>query len=239
MAWFLNPALSRFRQEVNARWPNRDKTSDGTIGDAAHQASSSDHNPDTDGSVDAWDMDVNGVDVWACINAALAHEAIQYVIYNRRITSRSMAGGLGTWHPYNGVNPHDKHVHFNTRAIFEHSVSPWFPAPKATEEDLTPEQDRMLKNLDALNTALLGDADEVKGVNGNKTYPLRLTQRVRAIEARAAVTVDATSVANALASNEAFMIGLADRIVARLPVPPSLEAIAAEVVNSLRSRLES
>lgn len=131
--WYLNPALTKFRQEVNERWPNRDKTSDGTIGDAAHQSTSSDHNPDSDGSVDAWDMDVDGVDVWKCINAALKHEAIQYVIYDRRITSRSW--GLGVWRYYDGPNPHDKHVHFNTRSSHENSTNQWFP-----EEDFVTTQ---------------------------------------------------------------------------------------------------
>ncbi|MGC5331002.1 hypothetical protein [Micromonospora sp. DT62] len=131
MAWYLNRALSNFRNEVNSRWPNRDKTSDGTIGDKAHQNTNSDHNPDSDGSVDAWDMDVDGVDVWACISAAIAHEATQYIIYNRRITSRNKPGGLGAWHPYTGANPHDKHVHFNTRSSHENSTKGWFP-----EEDM-------------------------------------------------------------------------------------------------------
>lgn len=126
--WFLNPALTRFRNEVNSRWPRRDKTSDGTIGDTAHQATDSDHNPDLDGSVDAWDMDVNGVDVAKVIAAALKHESIQYIIYNRRITSRSW--GLGTWRPYTGTSPHTEHVHFNTRQSFENSNKPWF-----TEEE--------------------------------------------------------------------------------------------------------
>jgi hypothetical protein len=59
MAWRLNTALTNFRAAVDRAYPNRDRTSDGTIGDAAHQASVSDHNPDPDGTVDAWDMDVN------------------------------------------------------------------------------------------------------------------------------------------------------------------------------------
>lgn len=129
MAWYLNKALTNFREEVNRRWPNRDKRSDGTIGDAAHQATSSDHNPDPDGSVDAWDMDVDGVDVWECINAAIQHESIQYIIYNGRITSRSW--GLGNWRTYTGSNRHDKHVHFNTRESHENSDKPWFK-----EEDM-------------------------------------------------------------------------------------------------------
>jgi hypothetical protein len=122
MAWYLNRALTNLRAEVDAEWPNRDRTSDGTIGDAAHQATSSDHNPDPDGSVDAWDMDVDGVDVWQVINRFEQHEAARYWIYNRQIASRSNG-----WRRerYTGSNPHDKHVHFNTREAFEDSDKPW------------------------------------------------------------------------------------------------------------------
>lgn len=36
MSWTLAPSLARLLDEVNRRWPNRDKRSDGTIGDRAH-----------------------------------------------------------------------------------------------------------------------------------------------------------------------------------------------------------
>lgn len=53
------------RNQVNERWPSRDKASDGWIGDAAHQANSgwgtngkgSYHNPDPNGIVHAIDLD--------------------------------------------------------------------------------------------------------------------------------------------------------------------------------------
>lgn len=131
--WFLNPALTRFRNEVNARYPKRDKASDGTIGDAAHQASTSDHNPDVDGSVDAWDMDNNltpnktesdRIIYSVLIPAFQKHEASQYWIYQGKIASRSDGWKV---RPYNGSNRHDKHVHWNTRTAFEKSKKPWLP----------------------------------------------------------------------------------------------------------------
>ncbi|GAA1854675.1 hypothetical protein [Asanoa iriomotensis] len=136
MAWFLNPALTRFRDEVNRRWPRRDKTSDGTIGDTAHQATNSDHNPDSDGSVDAWDMDVDGVDVAACKRAFQAHVAAYYWIHNDRICFRDEG-----WQPrsyaYAGPNRnrHDKHVHWNSRQSHERSTKPWFTEVDVADAD--------------------------------------------------------------------------------------------------------
>lgn len=133
MAWQLNPALTRFRNAVNAAYPNRDKASDGTIGDLAHQSTSSDHNPDSDGSVDAWDMDVDlgTADNPAAIERLKAlfegHESSRYWIHNRQIASRSDG-----WirRPYDGANPHDKHVHWNTREAYENSTAPWNVTPE-------------------------------------------------------------------------------------------------------------
>jgi hypothetical protein len=45
-SWILVPCLVSLRTEFNRLSPGRDKASDGSIGDAAHQKEPSDHNPD-------------------------------------------------------------------------------------------------------------------------------------------------------------------------------------------------
>lgn len=124
MGWYLAPALGVLRSEVDTRWPDRDKTSDGTIGDPRHQASRSDHNPNSRGSVNAWDMDKDGVDPWAVIAAFQQHPSAHYWIYQRQIADRDNG-----WRrrPYHGSNPHDKHVHFSIgqTATAENDRRPW------------------------------------------------------------------------------------------------------------------
>ncbi|MEV4622888.1 hypothetical protein AB0J74_29770 [Asanoa sp. NPDC049573] len=194
MAWFLNPALTRFRNEVDSRWPRRDRTSDGTIGDLAHQATSSDHNPDRDGSVDAWDMDVDGVDVQKVIAAALKHESIQYVIYNRRITSRSW--GLGTWRPYTGPSPHTEHVHFNTRESHENSTKPWFT--DQPEDDMFEARDR--DALTSANFRALGIYQDLDTVSFKVSNGSVHTERNVAKAARIALEQKVSAVLTALSS---------------------------------------
>ncbi|MEU0514307.1 peptidoglycan-binding domain-containing protein [Amycolatopsis sp. NPDC006125] len=125
--WRLAYALVDLRTEVNTRWPNRDKTSDGTIGDAAHASRSSDHNPwvidreDGLGVVRALDIDVDGIDAgWLAEylrqRGLTGHDGRTgdhrligggYVIFNRRITKPDFSG----WKVYTGSNPHTSHVH--------------------------------------------------------------------------------------------------------------------------------
>src|SRR5690348_18451057 len=56
--WQLTRGLQNLRAQVDAAFPDRDTTSDGTIGDKAHQAETSGHNPDdTPGSRPEWNGD--------------------------------------------------------------------------------------------------------------------------------------------------------------------------------------
>lgn len=118
-AWRLARALVSLRDGVNARWPNRDKASDGTIADAAHATRVSDHNPWLKvagvGVVRALDTDVDGIDAaWFAEQLRALGAAGDsrltgggYVIFNHRITRADWAG----WATYTGTNPHTKHVH--------------------------------------------------------------------------------------------------------------------------------
>lgn len=120
----LAPSLVRARTTIDARWPNRDRTSDGWIGDAAHQARQSDHNPNGRGIVDAIDVDRDGIHVPTLIAAFIVHPATNYVIHNRRIYDRA-----NRFRPaaYTGDNPHTGHVHESIRQAVsaENDPTPW------------------------------------------------------------------------------------------------------------------
>lgn len=132
MSYYLAPSLVALRDEINARWPNRDKASDGWIGDTSHSARKSDHNPDwsAGGVVRAIDIDKDGIDTQAVLDATIGDHRVWYVIFNRRIYSRTYGWAART---YTGSNPHDKHIHVSiahTRAA-ETDRSPWLrPAPE-------------------------------------------------------------------------------------------------------------
>ena len=110
MTYFLSPALIVLRAEVNALWPGRDKASDGWIGDAAHSARLSDHNPDDNGSVNAIDVDKDGIDPERLRQAAMADRRCSYVIWSGNIWRRANSWKRET---YTGINGHYHHVHIS------------------------------------------------------------------------------------------------------------------------------
>lgn len=123
MSWRLAKSLEKLRAQIDAAHPDRSKKSDGTIGDAAHAATRSDHNPDSGGVVRALDITDdpdNGVSAeWlAEVLRASKDSRISYLISNRRIASSYSVPGHAawTWRPYSGINAHTSHVHVSVVA---------------------------------------------------------------------------------------------------------------------------
>jgi hypothetical protein len=118
-AWRIAGALLQLRNEINALAPNRSKASDGTVGDPAHRARASRHNPNAAGVVTAFDCTddpANGCSIHAIAEqligkakAGQTNPAFEYVVSNGRIASRSSGW---EWQKYTGKNPHTHHVHF-------------------------------------------------------------------------------------------------------------------------------
>ncbi|GAA0471634.1 hypothetical protein Ade02nite_51120 [Paractinoplanes deccanensis] len=143
--WILVPCLVKLRSEFNTIAPNRDKSSDGSIGDAAHQATQSDHNDDEVGNVPIHDADriheVHAIDVDVDLREpgltmemvvqfllkrcrSGAEKRLRYIIYNRRIWQQSNGWAQQAYH---GSNPHDHHAHFSSSytTSLEASTASW------------------------------------------------------------------------------------------------------------------
>lgn len=115
MTWRLAESLKRLREQINTAYPNRDRSSDGSIGDAKHSARKSDHNPNSAGVVCAIDIDedLTPTNTVAGIVAQLQisrDPRIKYIIYEGKITVK---GDITRWKPYTGVNPHRHHAHIS------------------------------------------------------------------------------------------------------------------------------
>ena len=123
-SWHLAPSLAQLRREINARWPNRDKSTDGSVGDLSHAARASDHNPNSRRSVNAIDIDEDGIDAWGLVDLAITDPRVNYVIYERKIWQRKH--GFKP-RPYSGINAHTKHIHVSIiqSVAAERNTAPW------------------------------------------------------------------------------------------------------------------
>jgi len=131
----LCKAGQQLREQIDDSFPDRDRKSDGWIGDARHQrAGTSDHLPDkVDGYVRAIDVDKD-LDSRASTGAYLADQIricakrdkrIKYVIYSGKIAS---AKSFWRWRTYSGINRHDKHIHISFTKKGDENGS-WFDIP--------------------------------------------------------------------------------------------------------------
>jgi hypothetical protein len=124
--WRVAKSLLKLRDQINAKYPRRSKTSDGTIGDEKHRKRSSDHNPWIDGgshdivsAIDITHDPANGCDCNKIYQALAAHKdpRVKYIIWDHHITNTSQVGTAPPWakRPYSGPNPHTKHLHLSVK----------------------------------------------------------------------------------------------------------------------------
>ena len=116
------------RNQVNKRWPKRDKRSDGWIGDKAHAVRQSDHNPDARGLVHALDIDAdldpkdpgaaqrlaNQIVAYASSGIPGANR-IKYVVFNDQIASGTYANSMWKWRGSGYGHMHHIHVSFSNK----------------------------------------------------------------------------------------------------------------------------
>jgi len=148
----VSNAIDTLRREINAAHPGRSKISDGTLGDTAHAARTSDHNPDANGIVHAMD-----VTVWDGPDPGVADDVAQplaeflrakrdprtkYVIHRGQMFSSYDSYKNGRvirrawqWGPYTGTNGHFHHVHVS---VYGDDGAPWGYTGSATPAPAKP-----------------------------------------------------------------------------------------------------
>lgn len=133
----LVPGGVTLRDQVNRRFPKRDKRSDGWIGDKAHQARASDHNPDARGWVHAIDLDADmgkPGDAQVLADQIVAYAAsglpgsdrIKYVVFNDKVASGTYSKSRWKWRG-RGYGHYD-HIHVSFTPAAEVNGSKW-PLP--------------------------------------------------------------------------------------------------------------
>lgn len=138
----------QLRDQIDRRWPKRDKKSDGWIGDEAHSARASDHNPNKAGIVHAIDIDENlGTYSNGGTARVLANQLADYaasglpgsnriknIVYENRVASGTYRKTWWTWR--HGNYGHEAHIHVSLTSSADRDGS-IYPLPILAKSPLT------------------------------------------------------------------------------------------------------
>lgn len=261
------PSLVTLRGEINRIAPNRDKTTDGSIGDDAHRNTNSDHNADEESDalrdrdadskneVHAIDVDkdlrVPGLTMQDVVDHLVTeHRAgrdnrLTYIIYDRKIYS-SATDWRASGRAYTGANPHTAHAHFSAsyNTSREADTSPY------GLEDLVALTDEEIERIATRVEARVWNHTEPNPYDNGATSR-RMGGDLRMMEYRDDVRAQATNITRldgqvipALARIEARQVAAEGRdytdepaIVAGVLAGLSPEAIAAAIPSDLAERV--
>jgi len=119
----LCKAGQQLREQFDDTFADRDRRSDGWIGDLRHSARPSDHNPDPKAGMVVRAIDIDRdvhksskpdlmPDIADQLRLAAKHgeKRISYIIFDGQIASSRMGW---RWRKYRGSNPHNKHCHIS------------------------------------------------------------------------------------------------------------------------------
>jgi hypothetical protein len=219
--WRVARSLQTLLAQLNEAYPHRSIEADGSIGDAAHAGTVSDHNPDANGVVRARDFTddkAGGLDALDFREALrVSHDPrIKYVISEGQMFSSYPTSSYPawTWRPYSGVNGHFHHVHVSVVADARaDDTRKWIITTK--EDDMTPEQVKEAVT-DAITNYKIKDPEDPKGAY------IGLVQFIRSRVARRndvgyardqlVAAVKAGQSAGAEADADAIVDALADRL---------------------------
>ena len=173
MGWRLAKSLRVLLTEANEVAPARSKTYDGTIGDAAHASRASRHNPNNAGVVCALDIShdpAHGMDTYDLFDYLRLHPHpdLTYVISNRRVAKRSVGWAVKA---YTGSNAHDHHIHVAVGGGTDSEPTPpyddenpWGLEAWKGQDDMTEEQERLLKLIRVSDVARSFDMAIIKAM---------------------------------------------------------------------------
>lgn len=166
MAWRLARSLTTLFAQVNAAGPGRDKSWDGSIGDEAHSARKTDHNPDSRGIVHAVDITDDdtapGFDATALADSIIASRdrRVKYMIHRGRIISGNGGPSPWVWRQYTGPNGHFSHLHVSVTNAGEDDTRSWaMPDGTLRLGSAGPAVTAMQKRLNMFGAGLAVDGD--------------------------------------------------------------------------------
>lgn len=129
--WRVARSLDVLLDQLNAAAPGRSKVADGSIGDAAHSARTSDHNPDDFNVVRARDYThdpQHGADMNVIAESLRQSRdpRIKYVIWAGRLFDTRPQFSPWQWQPYHGANSHHHHMHVSVvGGSVAEQTTPW------------------------------------------------------------------------------------------------------------------